>query len=66
MKDFPDCGDYYGSATYRFINEVDNMHDNFKLIDTRVIKYDKPILIVYNPVSGKKVDIRKALSTALD
>ena len=50
------------SREYLFPNEVKNQAANLKMIDIKQVRYDKPILIIYNPISGKKTDLREAIS----
>jgi diacylglycerol kinase family enzyme len=38
---------------------------NFELVKTRKITYDLPILIIYNPVSGKKTNLVPLIETRL-
>lgn len=38
---------------------------NFEMVKTRKITYDLPILIIYNPVSGKKTNLVPLIETRL-
>lgn len=38
----------------------------FKLIKRKKISYDKPILIIYNPHSGKKIDLVPLITVRLE
>lgn len=53
------------SREYLFPNEIRNQKDNLKMVDIRQVTYDKPILIIYNPISGKKINLREHISTFL-
>lgn len=37
--------------------EKRNLLSKFELIKTRKISYDKPILIIYNPASGRHLNL---------
>mmetsp|Transcript_35938 Transcript_35938/g.55213 ORF Transcript_35938/g.55213 Transcript_35938/m.55213 type:complete len:184 (-) Transcript_35938:631-1182(-) len=40
--------------------------ENFKLIDVGKVEYTKPVQIVYNPASGKKINIKSRMRETLD
>ena len=50
---------------YAFDAESNNLRDNFDLIDARKVDLTKPVLIIYNPVSGKQKNIRQTIADAL-
>lgn len=39
--------------------------DYFKLLTPGTIKYDKKVMIIYNPHSGRKIEIKDKISTHL-
>ena len=53
------------NGAYRFEKEVDNLKENFTIIEHRKLDFSKPILVIYNPVSGKKVDLRGKIRAAV-
>ena len=52
--------------TYLYQEAMDDMENNFKMIEARQIEYDKPILIIWNPMSGKRKDLKPAIRKSLD
>ena len=53
------------SREYLYPNEIRNQAENLKMVEIRQMVYDKPILIIYNPISGKKRNIRETISNYL-
>lgn len=49
---------------YLFKNKI--LADNFKLIDVGAINYDKKVVFIYNPSSGKKRDRRHQIAETME
>jgi hypothetical protein len=47
-------------ASYKFDQKISA--DNFEMIDVGQVSYEKPLVFIYNPNSGKKVDRRDQIA----
>lgn len=58
-------GSFTEKQPFEFEEEADNLRENFTLIEAEQLTYQKPILIIYNPISGKRVNLRQTIADAL-
>lgn len=59
--------DFYNtteSKEYKFNHKI--TEDNFEMIDVGKCKYEKPVVIIYNPFAGKRNDKKQEIAKILD
>ena len=52
-------------TTYALDEEVKDLESNFKMIESRKLDFSKPVLIIYNPNSGKRRNFREVIKADL-
>ena len=56
----------YTSNDTRYLKETRSLDHKYENIKVRKLKLDKPIFIMYNPISGMKKDIKVKIQTELN
>ena len=52
------------SSSYRFRQKV--TEENFEMISVGKVDYDKKVIVIYNPNSGKGMDVKPKIKSMLN